>query len=76
MNETPCPVCGEPAEVKLVAKAFGRGESLLVIEDIPVISCRHCHERYLTAETLRRIDAVRRQPEHTSRMVKVDHCAA
>lgn len=76
MTETTCPVCGKPAEIKPVAKAFGSGESLLVIEDIPVIACRHCHERYVTAETLRRIDAVRGQSEHPSRMVRVDCYAA
>lgn len=33
---------------------------MFVIEDVPVISCRHCGESYLTAETLHRLDQVRR----------------
>jgi hypothetical protein len=31
----------------------------LVIEDIPVVSCPHCGESYLTAETLLAIERIK-----------------
>jgi hypothetical protein len=32
-----------------------------VIENIPVISCPHCGESYLTAETLHEIERIKQQ---------------
>jgi YgiT-type zinc finger domain-containing protein len=75
MNETSCPVCDGPAQIKRVAKAFGRGDSLLVIEDIPVIVCRSCHEQYIAAETLHEIEQLRER-QHQARMVQVERFAA
>ncbi len=55
-----CSNCGkEGAAVKLVTQTFGKGENLLLIEDVPIIHCPHCHERYLTAKTLRALDEIR-----------------
>jgi hypothetical protein len=31
----------------------------LVIEDVPVVSCPHCGESYLTAETLHEIERIK-----------------
>ena len=56
-----CQVCGEKtASIKKVTKSFGRGQSLVVIEDIPVHSCSSCHESYITADTAREIDRIRK----------------
>jgi len=30
-----------------------------VIENVPVISCPHCGERYLTADTLHKIESIK-----------------
>jgi len=76
MNETSCPVCGEPAQIKRVAKAFGRGDGLLVIEDIPLIVCRNCHEQYIAAETLHEIEQLRERQQHHARMIHVERFAA
>jgi len=58
-----CSNCGkEGVEVKLVTKTFGKGENLLLIEDVPVLHCPHCHERYLTAETLHALEDIRLSP--------------
>ena len=47
-----CDVCGsEGVNIRKVTRTYGKGEDLLVIENIPVISCSHCGESYLTAET-------------------------
>jgi YgiT-type zinc finger domain-containing protein len=75
MNEIKCPVCGKAAQIKRISKAFDRGEALLVIEDIPFIACRHCHEQYITAQTLQKIDALRGQRQHKMRNVYVERFA-
>ena len=56
-----CEICGKKAvSIKKVTKSFGRGHSLVVIEDIPVLSCSSCHESYVTADTAREIDRIRK----------------
>lgn len=45
-----CDICGkEGAKVRHVSRSYGKGDNLLVIENVPVISCPHCGESYLTA---------------------------
>ncbi len=57
-----CDVCGKAgARSKLVTRSYGRGASLLVIENIPVVSCPHCGESYLTADTLHEIERIKLQ---------------
>ena len=59
-----CDICGRPgARVKLVSRSYGRGANLLVIENVPVVSCPHCGESYLTAETLHEIERIKLQRE-------------
>ena len=55
-----CDICGrEDARIRMVARTYGKGKSLLVIENIPVVSCPHCGESYLTAETLHEIERIK-----------------
>jgi len=55
-----CDICGQKnARVRHVTRSYGKGKNLLVIENIPVISCSHCGESYLTAETLHEIERIR-----------------
>jgi YgiT-type zinc finger domain-containing protein len=42
-----------------VTRSYGNGASLLVIENVPVISCPHCGVSYLTAETLHEIERIK-----------------
>jgi YgiT-type zinc finger domain-containing protein len=42
-----------------VTRSYGQGADLLVIENVPVISCPHCGESYLTAETLHEIERIK-----------------
>ncbi len=59
-----CDICGKPgAKVKFVSRSYGQGTNLLVIEKVPVISCPHCGESYLTAETLHEIERIKLQRE-------------
>ena len=60
-EERQCDICGnEGARVIHVTKSYGSGDELLVIENVPVISCPACGESYLTAATLREIDNINR----------------
>jgi YgiT-type zinc finger domain-containing protein len=48
-----CDICGKKgAEVRHVTRSYGKGENLLIIENVPVVVCLNCGETYLTAETL------------------------
>jgi len=59
-----CDICGKPGvKVKFVSRSYGRGANLLVIENVPVVSCPHCGESYLTAETLHEIERIKLQRE-------------
>ena len=69
-----CGICGkEGARVRYVTHSYGKGENLLVIENVPVVSCPHCGESYLTAETLHEIEHIKlhRQSVTTERPVPV-----
>jgi YgiT-type zinc finger domain-containing protein len=55
-----CDSCGrEGARVRKVTRTYGRGRNLLLIEDVPVVSCPHCGESYLTAETLHEVERLK-----------------
>ena len=55
-----CDICGrEGARIRRVTRTYGNGKDLLVIENIPVVSCPHCGESYLTAETLHEIERIK-----------------
>jgi YgiT-type zinc finger domain-containing protein len=55
-----CDICGrEGARIRRVARTYGKGKQLLVIENVPVVSCPRCGESYLTAETLHEIERLK-----------------
>ena len=55
-----CDVCGEAgARVRRLTRSYGSRANLLVIEDVPVVSCPNCGESYLTAETLYELDRLK-----------------
>ncbi len=69
-----CDICGkEGARLRHVAETHGKGRDLLVIENIPMISCPNCGESYFTAETLHEIERIKlhRQSFATERPVEV-----
>lgn len=62
-----CDNCGqEGARIRYVSRSYGKGDNLLVIENVPVISCPHCGESYLTAETLHEIERIKREREQVA----------
>ena len=69
-----CDICGKKgARIHRVTRSYRKGKNLLVIEEVPVISCPHCGESYLTAETLHeRIEEFRFR-ERVARALKKQH---
>jgi YgiT-type zinc finger domain-containing protein len=62
-----CDICGkEGAKLRHVSRSYGKGDSLLVIENVPVISCPRCGESYLTAETLHEIERIKQHRQSTA----------
>jgi YgiT-type zinc finger domain-containing protein len=55
-----CDICGkEGAKIRRVTRSYGKGTNLLVIENVPIVSCPHCGESYLTAETLHEVERIK-----------------
>jgi YgiT-type zinc finger domain-containing protein len=55
-----CDNCGKKgAKIRRVARSFGKGKNLLIIEKVPVINCPHCGESYLTADTLHELNRIK-----------------
>jgi YgiT-type zinc finger domain-containing protein len=57
-----CDNCGqEGTRIRHITRSYGKGDDILVIENVPIISCPHCGESYLTAETLHTIERIKRE---------------
>jgi len=55
-----CEICGKNgAQIKYITRSYGKGPTLLVIENVPVVVCPNCGESYLTAETLHEIERIK-----------------
>ncbi len=55
-----CDICGiQGAKVRRIARTHGKGKQLLIIENVPVVSCPNCGESYLTAETVHEIERLK-----------------
>jgi len=69
-----CDICSKKgARIRYVTRSYGKGKKLLIIENIPVVSCPHCGESYFTAETLHEIEHIKlhRQSFATNRQVTI-----
>lgn len=68
-----CDICGKPgARVRRVTRSYGKGDNLLVIENIPIVSCPNCGESYMTAETLHEIERIKRDRKHVAAKRQVE----
>ena len=55
-----CDICGKKgARIRRMTRSLGKGKTTLLIEGVPVVSCPHCGESYLTAATLHEIERIR-----------------
>jgi len=55
-----CEVCGKPGVfLRRLSRSYGKGASLLVVENVPVFVCPSCGESYLSAETLHELERIK-----------------
>ena len=55
-----CDICGKKnVRIRKVADAHGKGNDLLLIENIPMVRCPNCGESYFTAKTLQEIERIK-----------------
>ena len=55
-----CDVCGKDgAFIRQISRSYGKGNSLFIIEGIPLVSCPNCGESYLSAETLQELERIK-----------------
>ncbi len=69
-----CSFCGKnTAYESKKTQAFGQGERLLVIENVPTINCDNCGENYMTGAALDLLDEIisNRQQYVHQRLVEV-----
>lgn len=62
-----CAICGKAGvRVRLMSRIYGRGPTLLVVENVPVLVCPDCGESYLTADTLHQLEQIKRHRRKVS----------
>ena len=55
-----CDVCGKKgAQIRHLTRNYGKGAGVFIIENVPVVTCPHCGEPYLTADTLQEIERIK-----------------
>ena len=55
-----CDNCGKhDVQIRHVTRSYGKGATLLMIENVPVLACPHCGESYMTAETAHEITRIK-----------------
>ena len=73
-KRTICELCGEPGVLlRRLSRTYGKGATLLVVENVPVLVCASCGESYMTAETLHELERIKhnRRSMATPRKVPV-----
>lgn len=73
-----CEICGkEGARIRKVTRTYGKGKEMFVIESIPIVTCPHCGDSYLEAETLHEIERIKlhKRSLATIREVPIAHFA-
>lgn len=60
MKNRICDICGRRgAQIRRVTRSYGRGAELLVVENVPIVSCPHCGESYFSSETLLELERIK-----------------
>lgn len=60
-----CGNCGQPtAYISRSSRAFGKGGTLFVVENVPVIACRECGAEFLSITTYDQIARLKKNRDH------------
>lgn len=55
-----CQMCGEDGtRIRRITETLGKGRDLLLVENVPLVTCPHCGESYFTTETLHELKCIR-----------------
>ena len=66
-----CAVCGqEGARSRRVTRSYGKGETILIIENVPARVCRETGERLFTPETVERLQHIVWEQRTPTRIVE------
>ena len=67
-----CDLCGhDAAHIRYVTRSYGKGKNIMIIENVPVVTCTHCGESYLTADTLHEIERIKLHKSNLTKERKV-----
>ncbi len=73
MSNMTCDICGKDgARIRRVTRSYGKGDRLIVIENVPIVVCPHCGESYLTAETRHEIEPLKLYRKHLAQARCID----
>jgi YgiT-type zinc finger domain-containing protein len=67
VDEVKCDVCGHlHAHIRTLTRTYGKGKELLVIENVPTVSCPNCGSHYLTSETSQKLERIKQERKAVS----------
>ena len=67
-----CEICGvKAARTVKRPQVLGRGEKMVLVDNVPVIACKHCGESYMTSETMHKLDKLRTNEKEAIRKIDV-----
>jgi YgiT-type zinc finger domain-containing protein len=69
-----CDACGQSgARRKYMSRAYGKGEDMVIIDNVPVVVCPHCGESYMTSDTMHEVERIKlhKQSLKTQRLAPV-----
>ena len=67
-TEIKCSLCGHPTarEVRRT-KIIGNGEQQVIVENVPMISCRNCGHDYFSIAVAKMLDQIRARPQQQAK---------
>lgn len=68
-----CENCGvKSARVVKCPQVLGRGTKMMLVDNVPVITCRNCGESYMTGKTIHSLDKMRLKQNFKVEKRKID----
>lgn len=68
-----CDICGvRSARTVKRPQILGRGEQMMLVDNVPVIACKNCGESYMTSATMHKLDDIRAKQKEKSTKREID----